>query len=54
MDEGKRTPRQIRLNDSEWAAFRSLLGVRWLRSQIEKKIKNQGKKKESENDSNPQ
>lgn len=32
----ERKPRGIRLNDSEWGSFKSLLGAVWLRKQIDK------------------
>jgi len=32
----ERKPRGIRLNDTEWARFKNLLGAEWLRTQIKK------------------
>lgn len=38
-----RTNRAIRLSDQEWYSFRSLLGMVWLRKQIEKAEKKANK-----------
>lgn len=39
----QRTNRAIRLSDQEWNSFRSLLGMEWLRKQIEKAEKKANK-----------
>ena len=40
-----RTPsRNIRLTDEHWAAFRELLGVDWLKKQIDKAIAKEQRK----------
>lgn len=40
-----RTPsRNIRLSDEHWSAFKDLLGVDWLKSQIDKAIAKEQRK----------